>query len=89
MIDWSLSGSPLSVSIWNRGALRKYSGQSPVEEIWIIDECFGVDWLVVHDNGSGILKTSAESLHHEKDDPCICQPASDIEVLDGEFSDEH
>lgn len=37
MVDWSLSSSPLSMSIRNGRILRKHSGKGPVEQVWIVN----------------------------------------------------
>ncbi len=83
MEDGCLSGSPLSVGVGEGWVPGEDSGDVPVEEVWIIDQGLSVDGLIVHDNGSGELQSSAQSLHHEEDDPCVGQPASNVEVLDG------
>lgn len=87
MVDGSLSSSPLSVSIGKRGVLGKNLGQVPEEEIWVVHQGLGVECVIVHDDGSGCLKTSAKTSANKVDDPGVSQPASDVETLDGEFSD--
>ena len=88
MEDWRLPHSPLLVSILQRGVLRKDSGEIPVEQIWIVDESLGVDLVVVGDDGSGVLQPSAQPSRDEETDVEVGDPASDVEVLDRQFSDE-
>lgn len=38
MVDGSLSSSPLSVCIWERGVLGENLGQVPEEEIWVVHQ---------------------------------------------------
>jgi len=83
-----LSGLPLSVCIGDRWVSGKDFSQVPVEEVWVVDEGLGMDGVVVHDNGARVAETSAESTSHEVDNPCISKPASHVEVLDWEFSNE-
>jgi len=88
MEHWGLSGFPLSVGIGDGRVLSEGSGQVPVEQVGEVEERLHVDLLVVHHDGTSGLQTSAESLHDEEDDPSVTKPHSDVEVLDGQFSDE-
>ena len=88
MVDGSLSGSPLSVSIGNRWVLGQDSCHVPVEQVWVVDQSLGVDTVVVHHNRSVVLESSTEASYNEVDDPTVSQPTSYIEVLDGKLSDE-
>jgi hypothetical protein len=87
MVDGGLSGSPLSVSVWERGVLGKNLSQVPEEQIWVVHQRLGVERVIVHDDRLGGLESSAETSAYEVDDPGISEPASDVEALDGEFSD--
>lgn len=71
MVDWSLSGSPLSVSIGDGWISGQDLGQVPVEEVWVVDEGLCVDSVIVENDGSGGSKTSAESSHDEVNDPRV------------------
>ncbi len=88
VVDGGLSGSPLSVSIGDGWVLGKDLGQVPVEQVGIVGERLGVQGVVVHHNGARVTETTAETTSHEVDDPGVGQPASHVEVLDGELSDE-
>ena len=44
--------------------------------------------MVIENNWSLISQTSAESLRHKDDKVEVSQPASDIEILNWEFSDD-
>ena len=88
MEDWSLSGSPLSVSIWNRWVLWQDPGEVPPEEVWVVHESSSVELVVVHDDRSLVSKTSAETLGDEEHQVEVGEPASDVEVLDWELSDD-
>jgi len=82
MEDWGLSCSPFSVGIWKRRVSWQNSCQVPVEQVWVVDHCLRVDWLIVKDYRSCELESSSESLDNEEQYPEVSQPASDIEVLD-------
>lgn len=88
MEDGGLSGLPLSVCIGYGWVLGENLGQVPVEEIWVVDQRLRVDSVIVHDNGARLAQTSAETTGHEVDDPGVRQPASYVEVLNGELSNE-
>jgi hypothetical protein len=87
MIDWVLSGSPFSVSIRNGWVLGQHSGAGPPEEIWVVDQGLCIEGVVVHDNWSVVEKTTTKTTDHEVDAPTVCEPASNIEILNGQFSD--
>lgn len=86
MEDWGLSSSPLSVSVWNRWVLWQDSAEVPPEEIWVVGESSRVESVVPHDNWSLESKTSSESLGDEEHEVGVRQPASNVEILDWEFS---
>ncbi len=88
MIDGGLSGPPLAVSVGHGGVLGQDLSQVPPEEVWVVDQRLGVKRVVVHHDGPRVAQTSAEAAAHEVDDPGISQPASHVEVLDWELSDE-
>lgn len=88
MVDWGLSSSPFSVSIWARWVSWENLGQVPVEQVWIVHERLGVESVVVHHDWSSPSQTSAHTSGNEVNDPGISQPASDVEVLNWQFSNE-
>ena len=66
MEDWSLSGSPLSVSIWNWWVLWENSSQVPPEEVWIVHQGSSVELMIVHDNWSLVSESSSKTLGNEE-----------------------
>ena len=83
-----LSGSPLSVGIWNWRVLWENSAHIPPEEIWVVQQGSCVELMVVEDDWSLISQTSSESLRHKDDQVEVSQPASNIEILNRELSDD-
>ena len=47
-----------------------------------------MELVVVEDNRSLVSQSSSETLAHEPDQPGICEPASDIKVLNWELSND-
>ena len=88
MVDRCLSGAPLAVSIGSGGCLGKHTGDGPVGEVWVVDQSLGVEAMVVHDEGTVVAETTADTTHNEPADPTVGQPAPHIEVLDGELTDD-
>ena len=88
MEHWLLSRSPLSVGVWHWRVLWKNSADVPPEQVWVVQQGSGVELVVVENNWSLISQTSAESLGHEDDQVEISEPASDVEVLDWELSND-
>ena len=88
MVDRCLTGSPLSMSVRTRGVSGKNLCQIPVEEIWIIDERLRMKCMIVKHYGSGRAQASAKTAQHKVHYPGICQPASHVEVLYWELSNE-
>ena len=43
--------------------------------------------VIVHHNWSVALETATETTNHKVDDPAICEPATDVEVLDWQLTD--
>jgi len=82
-----LSGSPLSMGIGHRGVSGQDTGDVPPEQVWVVQKCSGVELMVVHHDGSLVSQASSESLGDEHYEPPISEPASDIEILNGELSD--
>jgi len=66
MEDWSLSGSPLSVSIWNWRVLWENSTDVPPEEIWVVHQGSSVELMIIHHDWSLISQSSSESLGNEE-----------------------
>lgn len=88
MVDGSLSGSPLSVGVREGWVLGQDSCHIPEEQVWVVDQSLGVNTVVVHHNRSVVLETSTETSYNEVDDPTVSQPGSNVEILNGELSDE-
>lgn len=86
---WRLSHSPLQVSVLDRRVLGENSSTVPEEEIGEVDESLGVQGVVVHDDGSGVLETSSESTDNEESHVEVGNPASDVETLNRQFPDYH
>ena len=59
MEDWSLSGSPLSVGIRDGWVSWNHSGHVPIEEVWVVGQGFGVDVLIIKNDGSVKSQTSS------------------------------
>ena len=83
---WSLSSSPFLVVIWNWRVSWQHSSQIPPEQVWVVQQCSRIEFLIVEYNWSSESKTSSESLGDEIVDVEIGQPASNIEVLNWELS---
>jgi len=88
MVDRGLSGSPLAVSIRNWRVLGKHAGDVPEEEVRVVSERLCVESMIVHDDRSVVLKTTSETSNDEVGDPGIGDPASNVEVADGELTDD-
>ena len=88
VIDWSLSCAPLAVSIGHRWVARQHSRNRPVEQVRIIDECLGIEGVVVKDNGSIVLETTANAPDDEPHDPAVSKPATHGEALDRQLTNE-
>lgn len=71
MVDGGLSGSPLSVGVREGWVLGQDSCHIPVEQVGVVDQSLGVNTMVVHHDGSVVLETSAETSHHEVDNPAV------------------
>jgi len=87
MVDRGLSGSPLAVSIRNWRVLGEHTGDVPEEEVGVVGKCLGVESVIVHDDRSVVLKTATETSNDEVGDPGIGDPATNVEVADGELTD--
>lgn len=88
VVGWSLSCSPLSVSVGHRRVSRQDSGDGPVQQVWVVGQCLCVQGMVVHDDRSCPHKASAQTSGHKPHDPTISNPAPHVEILNGKFSDE-
>ena len=87
VIDGSLSGAPFAMGIRHGWVLRENAGDSPVEQVWVIDESLGVEGVIVQHNGAVVTETTTDTTDDEIADPSVGQPAANIEVLDGQFTD--
>ena len=88
VIDWSLASSPLTVRIGHGWVLGKNAADRPVEQIWVVHQSLGVEGMIVQDNGSIAAETAADTPNDEVADPAISQPASHVEVFDGELAND-
>ena len=88
VIDGSLASSPLSVRIGHGRVLGEDAACRPVEQVWVVHQSLGVERVVIENDGSVGAETTANTPNDEIADPAIGQPASRIETLDGEFTDD-
>lgn len=86
--DWRLSSSPLSVSVWDWWVAWQHTGHVPPEQVWIVKQSSLMESMIVENNWSLISQTSANSTRHEEDHVCIGDPASHIEVLNWQLSND-
>ena len=82
MEDWVLAGSPLTVCIWDWWALWKNAAYTPVKEIWIVCESLHVKRVIVQDNWTIMLHTTAKTSDNEVHDVEVGNPATCVETLD-------
>ena len=68
---WSLSGSPLSVYIWDWWVLWKYSCQVPPEEVWIVDQGSVVELVSINNKWSLVSESSSKTLRYEEHKPKV------------------
>ena len=83
-----LPGSPLSVSIGDGRVSGEDTGKIPPVQVGVVKESTGVETLVVAHHWSLISEATADSLGPEEDNPAVDEPASGVEVLDWELSDD-
>lgn len=88
VIDGSLASSPLSVRIGHGRVLGEDAARRPVEQVWVVHQSLGVERVVIENDGSVGAETTANTPNDEIADPAISQPASRIETLDGELTDD-
>ena len=88
VIDWSLSCAPLAVGIRHRWVARQHTRNRPVEQVRVVDECLGIECMVIEDNGSVVLETTANAPDDKPHDPAVSEPATHGEALDRQLTDE-
>lgn len=88
MVHGVLSGSPLSVGIGHGRVGGQNPAQVPVEKVGVVSQGLRVLGVVVQHDGSGVTETSTDTTEDEEDDPTVSQPASSVEALDGELTNE-
>ena len=88
MEDWSLSHLPLAVSVGNRRILGENAGDVPVEQVWVVGQCLGMDSLVVENDWPASLETTAKASNDEPADVEVGEPAPDVKVPDRQLSDD-
>jgi len=86
---WLLSGLPLAVGVRHWGVLGQNAGHVPEEKVWVVGQGLCVKRMVVHHDGPVALEATTKSSNYEVNDPAIGQPATDIEVLNWQFTDHH
>ena len=87
MEDWSLASAPLAMRIRHRWVLGENAGDCPVEQVRVVDESLGVEGMIVENNRAVVAKTTSDTADDEVADPAVGQPATNVEVLDGQFAD--
>jgi hypothetical protein len=87
MEDRGLSHPPFSMSVLDRGVLRKNSGQIPVVKVWHIYQSLSVVLVIVQHQRSLVSETSSKPSGDEESEIEVGDPSSDVEVFDGKFSD--
>jgi len=87
MEDRSLASAPLAVRIGHGRVLGQNTGDCPVEQVRVVDKSLGVEGMIVEDNGAVVAKTTSDTADDEPADPAVGQPATNVEVLDGELTD--
>ena len=88
MEHWVLASLPLTVGIRYRRVLGEYSGQIPVEQVRVVSESLHVDTVIVHNNGAVVGETTTESTDNKPADVEVSNPAPNVEVLDGELTND-
>lgn len=88
MVDWSLASSPLAVRIGHRWVLGQHAAYRPVEQVWVIDQCLGVERMIVEHQGAISAETTADTPNNEVHDPAVGKQAPRVEVLDGQFTND-
>ena len=88
MVDWVLASLPLTVSIRNGRVSWQDTSQVPVEQVRVVSQGLHVDGVVVHHDWTVVGETTGESTNDKPANVEVSDPASDVEVLDGEFTDD-
>ena len=83
-----LASLPLAVSIGYGRVLGQNSGQTPVQEVGVVGQGLGVDARVVEHDGAIVEETTAETTHNEPHNVEVSDPASHVEVFDGQLTDD-
>lgn len=88
MVDWSLPSAPLTVSIWHWWVAWQNTADIPPEEVWVVEESALVEPMVIEHDWSLVSQTSANTTGHEEDHVSVGDPASHVEVLDWQLSND-
>jgi len=88
MVHWGLTSLPLAVCIRHRRVLGQDTSNGPVEQFRVVDEGLGVEGMVVKDEGTVVTETATDTTDDEVADPTVCEPATNVEVLDGQLTDD-
>lgn len=88
MVDWSLASSPLAVRIGHRRVLGQHAADRPVEQVRVVDQCFGVERVIVEHQGAIGSETTADTPNNEVADPAVGKQAPRVEVLDWQLAND-
>jgi hypothetical protein len=88
MEDWSLPGAPLAMSVWNWWVAWQNTADIPPEEVWIVEESALMEPIVIEHDRSLVSQTSTNTTGHEEDHVSVGDPASHVEVLDWQLSND-
>lgn len=88
MVDRSLSCSPFKMGVGHSWVSGQHSGDVPIEQVWVVHQGLCVKSMVVQGDGSGSSESSSEPSDNKVNNPEVCEPASGIEALNGELSND-
>ena len=88
MEHWVLACSPLAMRIGNWRVLGKDTTDIPVKQIWVVSKCLCVDSMIVHNDWTIVLKTTANTANDEVDAPSVSKSATGIEVFNWQLTDD-
>ena len=88
MEDWVLTSPPFAVCIWNWWALWQDAADVPIEEVWVVAQCLHVEGVIVQHNRAVAVETTANSSDNEVHDIEVGDPATCVEILDWQFTNE-
>jgi len=83
-----LAGHPLAVSIGNRGVGGEHASDVPVEQVGVVGQGLGMVSVIVHHDGAVRAETTTDTTDDEVNDPGVYETATDVEILDGQLTDD-